>query len=181
MGRTKQLLPFGETSLLGQVVEQAGKSQLHEILVVLGHDSDKICRSIDLSGTAVVINTAYAKGQSTSLVRGLDHVSPACDAAMFLLGDQPLVTPGLINRLIHAFDISGSPIVIPSCRGIRGNPVIIARPLFARLKSLTADTGARVLFDELKDLILEVSVEDDGVLLDADTMADYERLKDRCL
>ncbi len=181
MGRTKQLLPFGNTSLLGRVVEQARKAQLHEIIVVLGHDSGRICRSVDLSGTAVVLNSAYAKGQSTSLVKGLAHVSPVCDAAMFLLGDQPLVTPGLINHLIHAFDLSGAPIVIPSCLGIRGNPVIIARSLFVRLKSLTADTGARVLFEEFKDLIFEVAVEDEGVLEDVDTTADYERLKARCL
>ncbi|WP_300456806.1 nucleotidyltransferase family protein [Desulfobacula sp.] len=176
MGRTKQLLPFGKTTLLGQVIQHAKASRLHDIIVVLGHDADKICQTLDLSGTRVIRNTAYAKGQSTSLIKGLEIVSPVCDAAMFLLGDQPLVTATIINRLVDAFETSVAPIVIPYCNGIRGNPVIIARPLFSHLASLSADTGARVLFEAFKTSIRKVLFQDDAILVDVDTMADYERL-----
>lgn len=177
MGKTKQLLPFGKNTLLGQVIQNAGKSALHEIIVVLGHCAEKIEQAIDLSGTKVVRNAAYSKGQSTSLIKGLENVSPICDAAIFLLGDQPLVTAAIINRLIHAFETSTAPIIIPYCNGKRGNPVIIARPLFHRLKSLSADTGARALFDEFKKSILKVSIPDKAILVDVDTIDDYEKLK----
>lgn len=175
MGNTKQLLPFGETTLLGQVIQTAKKSALHEIIVVLGHDAKKIEQAIDLSGTKVVRNIAYSKGQSTSLIKGLESISPICNAAIFLLGDQPLVTAAIINRLIDAFETSSTPIVIPYCNGKRGNPVIIARPLFHRLKSLSADTGARALFDEFKKSILKVSIPDGAILIDIDTMDDYKK------
>ncbi|MBU8850180.1 MAG: nucleotidyltransferase family protein [Desulfobacterales bacterium] len=177
MGRTKQLLPLGDKTLLGRVIQNAGESALHEIIIVLGHCAEKIEQTIDLSGTKVVRNTAYSKGQSTSLIKGLEHVSSVCDAAIFLLGDQPLVTPAIINRLIDAFETSSAPIVIPYCKGKRGNPVIIARPLFDRLKSLSADTGPRVLFDEFKKSILKVSIPDEAILFDVDTMDDYKKLK----
>ncbi|MCK4767495.1 MAG: nucleotidyltransferase family protein [Desulfobacula sp.] len=177
MGKTKQLLPLGKNTLLGQVIQNAGKSALHEIIVVLGHCAEKIEQAIDLSGTKVVRNAAYSKGQSTSLIKGLENVSPICDAAIFLLGDQPLVTAAIINRLIHAFETSTAPIIIPYCNGKRGNPVIIARPLFHRLKSLSADTGARALFDEFKKSILKVSIPDKAILVDVDTIDDYEKLK----
>ena len=177
MGKTKQLLPLGKNTLLGQVIQNAGKSALHEIIVVLGHCAEKIEQAIDLSGTKVVRNAAYSKGQSTSLIKGLENVSPICDAAIFLLGDQPLVTAAIINRLIHAFETSTAPIIIPYCNGKRGNPVIIARPLFHRLKSLSADTGARTLFDEFKKSILKVSIPDKAILVDVDTIDDYEKLK----
>lgn len=176
MGKTKQLLPFGETTLLGRVIQNARDSRLHEVIVVLGHDADKISRTIDLAGTRVIRNTAYAKGQSTSLIKGVEAISSACDAAMFLLADQPLITDAIINRLADAFETGNAPIVIPYCNGKRGNPVIIARPLFHRLASLSADTGARVLFEEFKDGILKVSVPDDAILVDVDTLADYQTL-----
>lgn len=179
MGKIKQLLPFGKTTLLGQVIQTARKSALHEIIVVLGHCADEIEQAIDLSGTKVVRNIAYSKGQSTSLIKGLETVSPVCDAALFLLGDQPLVTAAIINRLIDAFETSDAPIVIPYCNGKRGNPVIIARPLFHRLTSLSADTGARALFDEFKESILNVSIPNDAILIDVDTIDDYEKLKSK--
>ena len=176
MGKTKQLLPFGENTLLGQVVQTAGDSMLHEIIVVLGHNADKIEESIDLSDAQVVRNTEYPKGQSTSLIKGLENVSSICDAAIFLLGDQPLITAAIINKLIDAFETSTAPIVIPYCNGKRGNPVIIARALFHRLKSLSGDTGPRVLFDEFKKSVLKVSVPDEAILTDVDTKDDYEKL-----
>ena len=179
MGKPKQLLPFGKTTLLGQVVQTARESALHELIVVLGHCADEIEQAIDLSGTKVVRNIAYSKGQSTSLIKGLETVSPVCDAALFLLGDQPLVTAAIINRLIDAFETSDAPIVIPYCNGKRGNPVIIARPLFHRLTSLSADTGARALFDEFKESILNVSIPNDAILIDVDTIDDYEKLKSK--
>jgi len=179
MGKIKQLLPFGKTTLLGQVIQTARESALHELIVVLGHCADEIEQAIDLSGTKVVRNIAYSKGQSTSLIKGLETVSPVCDAALFLLGDQPLVTAAIINRLIDAFETSDAPIVIPYCNGKRGNPVIIARPLFHRLTSLSADTGARALFDEFKESILNVSIPNDAILIDVDTIDDYEKLKSK--
>ena len=176
MGKTKQLMPFGKTTLLGQVVENAKESALHEIIVVLGHKADEIRQTLDLSNTKIIINKGYSKGQSTSLIKGLENISSVCDAAIFLLGDQPLVTADIINRLINAFETSSAPIIIPYCNGTRGNPVIIARPLFHRLKSLSADIGARALFDEFKKSILKVQIPDNAILIDVDTMDDYERL-----
>jgi len=176
MGKTKQLLPFGKTTLLGQVVEATEKSALHEIIVVLGHEADEIHQTLDLSNTKIIMNKEYAKGQSTSLIKGLENVSPVCDAAMFLLGDQPLVTANIINRLINAFETAGALITIPYCNDKRGNPVIIARSLFHRLKSLSADIGARDLFDEFKESILKVQIPDNAILVDIDTMDDYKKL-----
>jgi len=176
MGKTKQLLPFGDTTLLGQVVKTARKSALHEIIVVLGYRADKIRQALDLSHTKTVLNREYKKGQSTSLIKGLEIISPVCDAAMFLLGDQPLVSVAIINQLIHAFETSRALITIPCYNEKRGNPVTIARPLFPRLKSLSADTGPRILFNEFKPQILKVPIPDKAILVDVDTMVDYKKL-----
>ena len=179
LGRTKQLLPFRGSTLLGRAMENAAASDLYELIVVLGHEADRIMQSLDFSGMKTVINKAYSKGQSTSLIKGLGAVSPSCAGALFLLADQPLVTPDMINRLIRAFQDSGAPLVIPFYRGSRGNPVLVARPLFPRLLSLSADTGARALFDEYQASILKVEFETDAVLVDVDTAQDYKALLSR--
>ena len=184
MGDIKQLLPFRGKTILDHVIANAHKSALCEIVVVLGYCSDKIRQELDLSddlsgdipGIKFVINKEYLKGQSESLKKGLNKISADCDGAMFLLGDQPLVTDAIINKLIYAFETSASPVVIPYCNGKRGNPVIIAKSLFSRLNSLSADTGPRVLFKEFEHKILKVPVVDKAILEDIDTKDDYEKL-----
>ncbi|MCP3898488.1 MAG: molybdenum cofactor cytidylyltransferase [Desulfobacteraceae bacterium] len=180
MGSVKQLLPFRDKTLLDHVIDNAQKSLLDEVVLVLGHCSDKIIQSLDLQDASsrlkIVINNEYEKGQSSSLKKGLENISTNCDGAMFLLGDQPLVTDTIINELLNAFDSSDLPIVIPYCNEKRGNPVIIAKALFFRLKSLSADAGARVLFKELENEILKVPFSDTAILEDIDTKDDYKKL-----
>ncbi len=176
MGKTKQLLAFQGTTLLGRVMKTAAESNLDKRIVVLGHDADTIIKTIDFSGITVIINKDYAKGQGSSLVKGLQAVSHSSDGAMFLLADQPLITADIINQMITAFQTSAAPILIPFCKGRRGNPVIISKALFPRLSSLSADTGARVIFDEYKDAIEKVDIENDAILFDVDTPSDYENL-----
>jgi len=176
MDKIKQLLPCGKKTILDQVIYNARCSDLNEIIVVLGYCYDKIQRAVNFFGTKIVINTEYLSGQSSSLKAGLAKISNSCDGVMFLLGDQPLINSSVINSLIAAFDTSHTSIVIPYCNGKRGNPVIIARPLFHRLKLLSEDAGARLLFKEFKHEILKVSVDDEAILFDVDTDEDYEKL-----
>ena len=158
------------------MIENARQSNLYETVVVLGYCADEIKKTVDFSGTKTIINSEYLKGQSTSLVKGLENISPVCDAAMFLLGDQPLITPSTLNTIIQAFNTYKSPITIPYYHNIRGNPVIIARSLFHELKLLSGDTGPRILFKKFQKSILKVQVSDNVILIDVDTKADYKKL-----
>lgn len=174
MGRTKQLLKFGNTTILGQVIEHARDAAFDEIILVLGHDADRIRRTIDLRGVKAIHNPRFERGQSSSLIKGVDGVSDTCDAAMFLLGDQPLIAPDTMDRIMDAFVAESAGVAIPYFNGQRGNPVIVARPLFDKLRSLTGDVGVRALFGELAHAIVKVPVLDPSVLMDIDTQADYE-------
>ena len=176
MGTAKQLLPMGGTTILGKVVAHTIASCLHEVIVVIGYEADRVIRRVDLSGTRVLKNPAYQRGQSTSLKEGIKAVSPPCTAAMFLLGDQPFITPSIINNMIEAYDKSDAPIAIPYHDGRRGNPVIVKSDLFHRLTQLTGDVGARSLFEAYKASILRVNISDPAVLRDIDTPNDYEKL-----
>jgi len=180
MGKTKQLLPYKDKIILDHVIANSQKSELSEFVLVLGYCADEIMQNIDLSDCysdiEIVINKDYQNGQSSSLKKGLEKVSDNCDGAMFLLGDQPLVTDAIINKLLYAFETSDASFVIPYCNGKRGNPVIAARSMFPRLNSLSADNGARVLFKEFENEIIKVPVDDNAILEDIDTKDDYEKL-----
>ncbi len=177
MGRPKQLLAFQGKTILDNVVFNALHSELAQVIVVLGHGAPTIQKQVDFTSVHVVVNKDYAVGQSSSLKKGVVAVADCCEGAMFLLGDQPLVSHETINKLIHAFRSALSPIVIPFCKGKRGNPVIIHRDLFPQIDTLTGDAGARLLFDRYKESIMAVEIEDTGILFDVDTWKDFKELQ----
>ena len=175
-GRPKLLLPFRGAPLLSHVIASARASRLAPLCLVLGHRSAEVRRRVDLSGLTVAVNADYATGQAGSLAAGLARVRNRCSAAMFLLGDQPLVGAHLIDTLIEAHGRRPAAVTLLTFDGRRGNPVIVAARLFPEVMRLTGDTGARALFDAHRAEIQRVAVDDPAVLLDVDRPADYERL-----
>jgi molybdenum cofactor cytidylyltransferase len=176
MGRTKQLLPFRGQTILECVVDNALASRLHRVIVVLGHEAEVLEPLLKNREVTVVRNPHYHRGQSTSLKAGLRMLREESEAALFLLGDQPLITPEIIDGIIAAYETSRSPIVLPVFEGRRGNPVLFARETFARMAELGEDSGARPLFAEYAERILKVPVDDPAIHLDIDTEEDYRRL-----
>ncbi len=100
MGRTKQLLPFRGQTILECVVDSALASCLHRIVVVLGYEYEALEPLLAKKDVTVIHNRHYEKGQSSSTKVGLQALTEKIDAALFLLGDQPLVTPEIINLII---------------------------------------------------------------------------------
>ena len=176
MGRTKQLLPFRGRTILQCVVDSALASSLHRVVVVLGHQADALLPLLNGRDVAVALNPLYRMGQSSSLKAGLRALQEETEAVLFLLGDQPLVTPAIIDLILAAHAASPSPIVIPVREGRRGNPVLFARETFSRIEALTEECGARPLLAEYAGRILKVPVADPAIHLDVDTEEDYRRL-----
>jgi molybdenum cofactor cytidylyltransferase len=180
MGKMKLLLDVHGKPMLGHVVESALHSALDEVIVVLGSEHELILESIDFKGATVVFNPEFHKGQSTSLKAGIAAVGESCDAALFLLGDLPLVGPGVIDAVLQKRKATRASIVVPVFGGKRGNPVLLERSLFPMVLALEGDIGAREILTAHEDLIETVDVEHDGILLDVDTWEDYlSRFKPR--
>ncbi|HJV67106.1 MAG TPA: molybdenum cofactor cytidylyltransferase [Geomonas sp.] len=176
MGRTKQLLLFRGKTLLEWVVESALASSLHRVLVVVGHQAESIAPLLGRRGVEVALNPEYRQGQSSSLQCGLRQLGPESDAALFLLGDQPLITPKLIDTLVGSYQGSPAPIVMPVYRGRRGNPVLFGRETFPDIEKLEGDCGARLLFHKYEGRIVPVPVDESAIHFDVDTAADYRLL-----
>lgn len=176
MGRPKQLLPLGDEPILRHVVRSACASRLSEVIVVLGHEAERIAAEVGDLGQRTVLNPDYASGQSSSLKIGLAALSSRSDAVMFLLGDQPGVTTEVIDRLIMAYQRTGAAIVVPEYGGELGNPVLFAREMFGDLRAITGDTGAREVVRANEARRLTVPVDGIAPPPDVDTPEAYAAL-----
>ena len=161
--------------MLEHVVEVALSSPLQEVVVILGHRAEEI-RPL-LRGVKVVVNEEWPQGLSGSLRAGLGALSPRFEACLFLLADQPKVTPQLVDSLISRHRRTLAPIVAPRFRGRRGNPVLFARPLFPELLSLQGEEGGRSLIEKHRPLVEWVEVDSGDYFLDIDTVEDLKRLR----
>ncbi len=183
MGRPKQLLPLAGAPLLQHVLDQAAASCLDEVIVVLGHRAEEVWPALRVpSGRRLrlAVNPDYAQGLSTSLCAGLRSASPRAIAAAVLLGDQPGVTPALIDRVAAAFRAGDSPVVRPvyrraGRRPVPGHPVVLARSVWPEVDALTADEGVRALLAAHPDWLLVVPLDEEPPA-DIDTMEDYQRV-----
>jgi molybdenum cofactor cytidylyltransferase len=176
LGRPKQLLPLGDRPVLAHTLANALAAPLDGVIVVLGHAAGTIQSQIDLAPARVVLNDRYAEGQSTSLRAGVAALPPDTAAALFILGDQPLIGPTIHDALIAAYRDTAAPIVQPSYDGQRGNPVLIARSLFPELLGVTGDQGARNVLRAHAAAIHTVPIPGTTPTDDLDTEDDYQRL-----
>ncbi len=176
MGRAKQLLPVDGAPMLARVTDAVLAAGLDQVVIVLGAGADALAPVLVGQAATIVINRAWSEGIASSLRAGLASVSPECDAVLFVPADMPRLSPAALRAIGTRFEATGKAIVIPTHQGQRGNPVLFARRLFAELAGLQGDRGGRVLFAGHAADIELVEIDDDGILLDVDTPADYERV-----
>ncbi len=176
LGRPKQLLALGGRPVLAHTLASALAASLAGVIVVLGHAAEAIRAQIDFGAARVVVNERYAEGQSTSLRAGVSALPPDAAAAIFILGDQPLIGPDVHDALVAAYRDSGAPIVQPSYDGQRGNPVLIASGLFPELLAVTGDQGARNVLRAHAAEVRVVPIPGPTPTDDLDTEEDYQRL-----
>jgi molybdenum cofactor cytidylyltransferase len=176
-GKLKQLLPWGSGTLLTQVVDTALASSARPVVVVLGAQAEACRVALGRRPVQVVLNPAWAQGQSTSVQAALAALPPHIHAALFLLADQPAVQRSTLEALIARYRITRAPLVWPEFQGQRGNPVLFDRRLFPELEALRGDVGGRVVLQAHVAEAERVPVSDAGILIDIDTPNDYDRIQ----
>ena len=179
MGEAKQLLRLGESTVLGQTIENVRGARMDEIVLVLGSSAEAIRGRLPASVTEavkLVVNLAYGEGMASSLREGLSALDPHLDAALIVLADQPFIRPETLDRIADRYRRSNAQIVIPLYKGRRGNPVLLDRSVFPEIMALEGDIGCRAIFGSHSEGIVKVEVEDVGILFDIDNKDDYERL-----
>ena len=180
-GQPKQLLKLKNKHLLEWVLDAALASRLAKVVLVLGHEHERILQTLgvktNLPRLQIVINRRYQEGQSRSLQAGLRIVHKAYYSAMFLLGDQPRLQSSTIDDLLARFWESEKNICVPVHRGMRGNPALFSRAMYCRLMAINGDFGARNVIRENSEQVLFVEVDDPMELVDIDTPGDIAKIQ----
>ena len=171
MGSVNKLLAdLRGSPILLHVMHAVRASSVSEVVVVTGHEQERVRPLVERLADRVVFNPRHAEGLSTSMIAGLDALSSHANAAVICLGDMPWLTASHIDRLVSAFEPDrGREICVPVYEGRRGNPVLWSRRFFDEMRGVTGDQGARRLLAAHADVIVEVEMEDGGILEDIDT------------
>jgi molybdenum cofactor cytidylyltransferase len=175
MGRPKQLLPIGETSLILHTIHAIEQAEIPNIQVVLGAHSDEIEQELRDHPVGIIVHSDWRLGIGSSLKFGLDHlleVRPEITGLLVCVCDQPAVTGQHIQQLVQEFHSGDFDAVASAYADSAGVPAILSRRLFPDIRKLADDEGARRILDrpglKLKLIPLE------GGEIDLDTPSDYE-------
>jgi molybdenum cofactor cytidylyltransferase len=169
-GPNKLLAELDGKKLVRIAAEQALASKASEVVVVTGHQAELVEKALAGLKVRFVRNPEFAGGLASSVKAGIAAVPDNADGAVICLGDMPLISAGLIDRLVEAFAPDrGNLIVVPVADGRRGNPVLWSRRFFKELMTLDGDIGARHLIAKHAEAVAEVPVEGQSAFLDIDT------------
>ena len=174
MGSTKQLLPFGDRTVLQTVVDTLHGADLAGVVVVLGHDADAVRESLRDRPVLCCVNEAYREGMFSSVLCGLHHLPADADAVLIALGDQPQIELNVVRAVLRAYREGDRGIMIPISGGKRGHPVLINLSRYrGEILRLSGDEGLKPVMRGHPQDTLEVPVDDEGILRDLDTPEDY--------
>jgi molybdenum cofactor cytidylyltransferase len=169
LGQPKQLLPFGDATLLDHVLGVARECAFDQLVCVLGGGAAEVHSKVDLEGVEIVVNEVFGTGCSSSIAASLPVMTG--DVLLLMLGDQPGVAPASVRALLAGR--GDAPLAACLYENGRGHPFAFSRAVFPELSSLHGDKGVWKLLDRRASEVVEVQVPGD-VPLDVDTWDDYQ-------
>lgn len=175
MGTQKLCMQLGEHTILEQTIDNYLDSKADEVIVVTGHEAQKIRQLIAHRPVTIVHNRHYHKGISTSIAAGLQSVKGNIQNVMIALGDQPYIHSDIINFIIDKHKNSKKGISVPVHKGNRGHPTIFNMAYKEELLKLEGDRGGIQVTDRYPDDVYEIDVEFEEVITDIDTIDTYRQ------
>jgi molybdenum cofactor cytidylyltransferase len=176
MGQPKQLLPFGEHTILERVVDALLTAGVGEVVVVLGHVADRVRAVLGDRPVRAVVNDAYRQGMLSSVKCGVRAIGAGYDAVLLALGDQPQIEGAVVSEVIRTYRAGSAGIVIPRYGDKKGHPIIIdLRKYREAIINLPEDAGLNVLMQEHADDVCLFDVATEDIIRDIDVPDDYTR------
>lgn len=175
MGTQKMLLPFGESTIIETVINNVLNSMIDNVMVVLGADHHEIRSAIDHLPVQFFHNEQHDTGMLSSVMCGFRSLPEDANAALIFLGDQPGISPDVTNTILEAYNEDLLGIVIPVYNRHRGHPLLVDLKYRRDIEKLDLEQGLRSLMHLFPEDVLEVEVDEPGILVDIDTREDYTK------
>ena len=169
----KLLEPVGGEPIVRHAARTLLRACVDPVVVVLGHEAERVRTALDGLDLEFVVNEAYETGQASSLRTGIRAVRDrhTVDGVVVSLGDMPFVDPATVDALVASFARGAGDALAPAYERERGNPVLFAEGHFDALSDVDGDVGGRRILLE-HDASALVAVDDPGVRRDVDTPED---------
>lgn len=186
MGEPKQLLPWGNATVIEAVVRHLLAADVAPVVCVVGHQHDAVAQALQGTPAQVVMNEQYKTAEMlTSYQAGIralrrhEATAPhvACAGALFALGDQPHIPSAVIRQIVEQAKRTPDAPVIPSYAMRRGHPFYLPRAIFSEIEALAPDDMLRTVVNRHSQEIVYVEVESDAILHDMDTPDEYAARK----
>jgi len=177
MGTQKLLLPFGKSTIIETVIENVLNSSIEHVMVVLGANQEKIQDTIGNLPVQFCHNKEHEKGMLSSIICGIRALPEDALTALIFLGDQPGIPPAVTNSVIDSYNEELVGIVIPVHNHRRGHPLLVDMKYRKEIMHLDLEEGLKALRHHFPQDVLEVDVNEPGILVDIDTREDYLKAK----
>jgi molybdenum cofactor cytidylyltransferase len=176
MGQPKQLLPFGERTILERVVDTLLAAGVGEVVAVLGHLAERVRAVLGDRPVRAVINESYRQGMLSSIKYGVGAVGTEYDALLIALGDQPHIECAVVREVMRAYRAGNAGIVIPRYGEKKGHPIILSLQKYREaIVNLPEDVGLNALMQEHADDVRLLDVATEDIIRDIDVPDDYTR------
>ena len=173
MGDFKPMLNIGSISIAQRIVATLRQVGVTRIVMVTGYNARELERHLANNGLVFLRNDQYRTTQMFDSAKiGLEYMKDKCDAILFTPVDIPLFTAATVSGLMA----SGASLVCPVCGGKRGHPILIGSELVDTILLYCGEGGLGGAIEHCGTEMTELSVEDSGILHDADTPDDYMTL-----
>lgn len=176
MEQFKPLLPVGPTTALERCIDLFRGAGVRDVRVVVGHRAAEVQPLLDRLEIRSIMNARFSEGMFSSVQAGLGALGSGTRAFFLLPVDIPLIRRTTVLDLMAGSDANPDGIWIPSFRGRRGHPPLIAMKWGPGILSWSGGGGLRGFMRNHPDDTLELPVADEHVSMDMDTPGDYARL-----
>jgi molybdenum cofactor cytidylyltransferase len=181
MGRHKLLLPLGDRSVVGRVIDAFLAAEVRDIFLLVREDDYALRQELEKSGARIVLTPNATTDMRHSVALLLEAISRECapqssDAWLLAPADHPALSAAVVQSLRAAWSDGRGPIIVPTYQGRRGHPTLFWWELASRVGGIPTDRGLDWLLEQYAAEVKELPLDRPEVLFDLDTPADYERL-----
>jgi molybdenum cofactor cytidylyltransferase len=174
MGKFKPLLPLGNATVVERCVRLFLETGVKNVCVVIGHQAQDLVPVVERLNVLWTINENFQEGMFSSIQAGVRSLNDS--VAFFLLPvDIPLVRNSTVIELLNAYH-DGLDVLYPCFQGRRGHPPLISNSLFPGILAWKEEGGLRSFLAQHQRRTANVEVPDDNILLDMDTLDQYEKI-----
>ena len=173
--KNKLLADFKNKTIIGNVIDNILLVYPYKINVVVGFNKKDIIQELENKNVNFIYNSDYLKGQSTSIVKGIENIDKSRKAVMLCLGDMPFITPNeYLKIMLTHIKLGGSEKITLPYNYTRGNPVILGEKYFTKIKKLNGDIGAKNIINSFEKNIIKVKLTSNNCFIDLNTEKDLE-------